>query len=233
MNGETQRIPEEIAATLRGLIYRMRRVILLRGLCTVAAVWIVALLGGMAVDAGLVLFSQWTRWLLALCFYGCVGWAVLRFILKPLSTTFSLAGIARVIEMHHPELQERISSAVELITSRDDPGIRGSDALIAELVREAQADALLVRPRQEISLKALRRPVAVAAGAFVILLALTVAWPRQTVRLALRTSAPFLNLPNVRAADLVVEPGDTVLCAGERLRVNVGVGAKPVDAIDL
>jgi hypothetical protein len=38
-------------------------------------------------------------------------------------------------------MQERLSSAVELLSSRDLPSIRGSEALIAALTEEAVRDA--------------------------------------------------------------------------------------------
>ena len=142
-------VPADIVAALRGLIRRARVVIVLRGLCAVAAVALGSLLAAMAVDAGATLFASWPRWALSLSALALTLLAALWFLLRPLLRTYTLTGVARAIEIRHPELQERVSSAVELLASKDRREFLGSEALIAALAGEACRDARGVRPGKE------------------------------------------------------------------------------------
>ena len=128
--------------------------------------------------------------------------------------------MARLIETRHPEMQERLSSIVELLTSDDAPETRGSAELIEALKQEAIRAALIVRPKDEISIRAIL-PFVAAAGSLLAILALLFALlPRQTFYLLARAAAPFVNLPNVYAADLKVTPGDMLVGEGSRVKID-------------
>ncbi|MGB2753545.1 MAG: DUF4175 family protein, partial [Phycisphaerae bacterium] len=231
-NGRTP-IPESIVHSLTGLIRRLRTVILVRGISATLATAVGALLMVMAIDAGIMLFSLATRWLLTLVALGATAFVAVYFLILPLAKTFTLAGIARAIETRHPELQERLSSAVELLLSRDMPQIRGSEVLIAELVKQASRDAGRVQPTREITLRT-ARPFLIAAGATVLVLAVLMALaPSQALRLLARAVAPYLNLPNVSADQLAVRPGDIRLIQGDSLDIEVVVANDAVGAAEL
>jgi len=216
-------IPQPIAKALRRLIHRVRGVILLRGVSAVVATGIGSLLLVMAIDAGFTLFSQTFRWVLTLSALGATAAVAMWLLVLPIAKTITLTGIARAIETRHPELQERLSSAVELLTSRDIPEIRGSETLIAALVAEATQDAGRVRPRTEVPLKAARPYLASAVGLLIVFGALWALYPSITSRLLKRAVAPFMNLPNISADMLVVTPGDAILAEGQRLEIQVEV----------
>ncbi len=226
-------VPEPIVRTLRRLIRRARVVILVRGVGAVAAVAVLSLLAVMAVDAGLTLFSVTVRYGLTLTALALTLLAAGALLVRPLARSFTLNGIARAIEFHHPELQERISSAVELLSSDDAPEVRGSEALIGALVNEASGDVRTLVPRREITFRPARFFLAAALAATAFLAGLLLAWPRPAVRLLARAVAPYLNLANVAADDLTVEPGDTVITKGQSLRVDVRVANAAVRSAEL
>jgi len=216
-------IPQPIVEKLLRLIRRVRWLIVLRGACAIAATAIGSLLAVMAVDASVTLFSLTTRWALTLSAYGLTLLSALWFLVRPLAHSFTLTGTARAIEAHHPELQERISSAVELLTSKDSPDVRGSEQLIAALVVQAADSARGIQPRREVTLRA-ARPYLVVAGAIAAVFAgVFVLWPDQARFLLTRASAPFINLPNLRARDLRVNPEGCTILEGTRLVVEVEV----------
>ena len=223
-------LPKPIALALDRLIRRARRLIAFRGLCASCAVGIAALLGVMAIDAGFTLLARWPRWFFTAAAYGAwlaaTGW----FLVRPLARSFTLTGIARLIETHHPEMQERISSAVELLTSKDLPSIRGSDALIAALADEAVRDVGELKPRKEISFRTALPFAAAAVLLITVLGGLFAVRPAEMRFLVARAAAPFLNLPNVHASDLSVHPGDTLVAAGTRLQVSVRTSNPQVSA---
>jgi uncharacterized protein (DUF2141 family) len=216
-------VPREIAKALKHLIRRIREVVLLRGVAAVVATAVGALLAIMAIDASVVLFSDLVRWLLTLTALALTVASTVWFLILPLARTITLTGIARSVENRHPELQERLSSTVELLSSRDMPEIRGSEVLIAALAEEARGDAAHMRPRTEIPLKA-ARPFLLAAGGTLLVIGMLLALYPNAQRLLARAVAPYLNLPNVSADMLRVTPGNARILEGQRLEVEVAVG---------
>ena len=216
-------VPQPIARALRRLIHRVRGVILLRGVSAVVATALGTLLLVMALDAGFTLFSQTLRWVLTLSAFAVTVAVALWLLILPIAKTITLTGIARAIETRHPELQERLSSAVELLTSHDIPEIRGSETLIAALVAEASQDATRVKARAEVPLRAARPYLLAAVGVLIVFGGLWMLYPSITSRLLKRAVAPFMNLPNISADMLVVNPGDAILAEGQRLEIQVEV----------
>jgi hypothetical protein len=215
-------LPASIARALQRLIRRVRRVVLVRGLSAFVAALVGSLLLVMAIDDSIVLFSQWSRWILTLSALAFSAGVAIWFLILPLARTITMTGIARFIETRHPELQERLSSAVELLTSKDAPEIRGSEALIGALAAEATHDADRVRPRAEIPLKSARPFLVAAVGIVAIFVAIFEFYPNAH-DLFLRAVAPYLNLPNVKAYMLRVTPGDATLAEEQRLEVEADV----------
>ena len=220
-------LPPSIARALQRLIRRVRSIVLVRGISATVAALVGSLLLVMAIDASVTLFSQWSRWLLTLSALAFSAGVAVWFLILPLARTITLTGIARFIETRHPELQERLSSAVELLTSKDAPEIRGSEALIAALAEEASHDADRVRPRTEIPLKS-ARPFLIAALGVVAILGAVLALHPSAAWLLERAVAPYLNLPNIHADMLRVFPGDTILAEDQRLEVEVTVANQAV-----
>ena len=229
-----QGVPDPILRSLRKMIRRVRTVIVVRGVCAVAAALVAALLAAMAVDASVILFADWMRWALSGAVLAATVAAALGFLVRPLVRTFTLAGIAQAVEARHPEMQERISSAVELLTSRDDPALRGSAALIGALATQAVSTAASIQPRREAPLRSARPFFIALAVVGAVLGGLLIGWPGSTTRLLVRAVAPYLNLPNVAAADLRISPDrDSVLAVGDRLRVEVVVANRKVRSAEL
>ncbi len=110
-------LPPPILDKLRSMIRRVRRLLFLRGLFATLAVALASLLAIMAVDATVTLFSSTSRWILSLAGLAATLAAAWWFLLRPLSRRYTLEKMARILEVRHPELQERISTAVELLAS--------------------------------------------------------------------------------------------------------------------
>jgi len=197
-------VPEPIVAKLRDLIARSRRVLALRGVCATVAVAIGSLLVVMAIDAGVTIFQDWPRWALSAGALVATLLAAYIFLMRPLVRSFTMTGIARMIESRHPEMHERLSSVLELLTSKDRPELRGSDVLIAALASEASLHADALQVRREVTMRSARPFVFALAGGVVAMLILFLAWPGTTGQLLARALAPGANLPNIHAQDLQV-----------------------------
>ncbi len=231
--GQTASVPEPIVEKLQRLIRRVRLVKLIRGVLAVAAVAVGSLLAVMAVNESIPTFAAWPGWVLTSSAFVLTLVAALVFLVRPLMRSFTLPGIARVIEQRRPELQERLSSVVELLTSKDAPELRGSEALINALAREAVVDSAKVAPRREISMRPLRPFIAAAGATLTILALLLVIWPSPTARALTRAVLPYVKLGNAFSAQLTVTPGDTTVVQGSPLEVTVLVANARVGSAEL
>ena len=215
-------LPPALAKTLRQATRRIQRILFLRGILAVAATALVALLLIMAVDAAVVIYNPAIRWGLSLAGLAAVLWVAARVLVGPLAQRFSPSRIAALIEQRHPELEERLSTVVELLAMPETYG-RGSEQLVTLITEAAEADARKVTPKREFTGRTVKPKLAAAAVAMLILGVLFAAFPQHTSLLALRALAPFAEIDNVFAKDLVVAPGSAIVLLGEPLEVALGV----------
>jgi hypothetical protein len=226
-------VPEPILRKLRGVIRRYRAVVAARGSLAVLATLTVSLLTVMALDAWLCPFSAWARWTMSLSALAATLVVAGVFLVRPLARVLTLRGIARSLEVKHPELQERISSAIELLDSPDGPDVRGSEAMIAVLAREASANVEGVIPQREVTLRSVRAYLVASVAAMVLLASVLVLWPEHSARLLARAVAPYANLGTLRAEDMTIRPGDTSVPIRTRLRVEAVVRNRAVTSGEL
>lgn len=218
-----QNLPKPILDKLRAIIGRVRRLLLIRGLSATLAVGLLCVLAIMAIDASFTLFSATARWALSLTGLAITAATAWWFLVRPLSRKITLTHIARILEIRHPELQERISTAVELMSSEDPESVKGSEELIAAVVDSAVIDVDKVDPKTEFKAGRASR-FALAAGIALVILALLFAvFPRHTGVLMARAVAPFLDLGNAWSDTLDVQPGDIRVAIGESVTIEMSV----------
>lgn len=219
-------LPTPIVDKLQSMIARVRRLIFIRGLLATLAAALACLLLIMAVDAAFTLFSSTARWALTLAGLAVTLAVAWWFLIRPLSRRLTLTHMARILEIRHPELQERISTAVELLSSNDPDSVRGSEELIAAVVESAVDDVGTVDPHTEFRpAKSTKFAIATGVGFAVVLLLLAI-WPRQSWTLMARAVAPFLDIGNAYADSLVIKPGDLRIARGSSVTVEVSVNHK-------
>ena len=221
-NGTSQ-VPVEIVRALRTVIRRARIAILLRGAAASVASALAAFLLLMALDATVVIFSQTARVALSCAAYAVAAAAAWWFLARPLARSFTLEGVARILETRHPELQERISSTVEILTSDDHPAVKGSEALIRALTEQAVRDATVIRPRSEAPLAPAVPMLATAAIILALFASMLAVNPQKTAFLLVRVAAPMINLPNVHAVNIEVSPGNAVVAEQSPVEITARV----------
>ncbi|MEZ5304595.1 MAG: hypothetical protein R3F11_28705, partial [Verrucomicrobiales bacterium] len=216
-------LPAAIDEKLAQLIRRARRMIALRGTLATLAVAALVILAAMGVDAALMIRWGWLRWALSGVAFAAIGWTAWRTLIRPLWRKVAPKDVARFVEQQHPELEERISSAMELLDSSDPDELRGSETLIQEVVRGAVLDAKSVKPEREFSARRALRAgigVAFAAAAFAAVFFL---WPEQGKRLLVRAVAPYAEVGNAASARMAVLPGDTAVAEGDRVEIAMEI----------
>ena len=215
------RLPPELTARLQKMIWRVRRILWLRGLLATGAVLLGCALAIMAVDAAVLIFSPAVRWGLSVAGLAATLATAWVMLVRPLSKPLSITRMARVLETRHPELQERISSAIELLSMGSDAASRGSEQLVALLAQDAQADMRAVQPRHEFRGRSLKPALLAAAGGACVLGLLYAVWPRQTALLLKRAVAPYRDFATLQGEGLLVEPGDAMRLQGDALTIRL------------
>ena len=213
-------IPPEIRSILDASVRRVRGILLFRGTCAALAALVASMLAIMAIDAMVTIYASWVRWALwaaGLAFTCSVAYFAL---VKPLRRKFTAAEIASLIERNHPELEERLSTVVELAEAGD---IGASSRLMSEITKDAVKDAGTVSPKKEFTGRTVKPRLVAAAVALGILGALFALFPKATLRLATRAIMPSAEVDNIYASSLKVSPGDKVVLVGTPVTVNLAV----------
>lgn len=208
--------PTEIEARLTTVRGRIRRTQWQRAAMLVATVALGGLLVVMAIDAlagPLPMPARWAlsgAWLLLVLIAVKAGCA-------PLLIPIGLMQVARWLETRHPEMQERLSTVLEL--RAHDGG--GSADLLESLARAAEADAATVNADTEVQAARTSRRWGKPALALAIAMALAfVIWPSETSRLLVRAVAPFSSRGNTAAGRFIVTPGNLEVLAGDAVHIE-------------
>jgi hypothetical protein len=215
-------LPPEIASSLRSVIARVRRIQSLKGGLATGAALIFSIIGVMIIDWAFNIESNAIRWALTISAMIITVITFWRYLLRPLSRKISLTTVARWVETHHPEMQERISTAVELAGR----GNAGSQGLIDEVIKEAALDASKLDPKSELSTRAARTPIWSVATAVGLLALLFVCFPKITPILFARAVAPYADLGNAYSNKIrYLTEDQQVVTAGDSFTIEAAYKA--------
>ncbi|OYV06782.1 MAG: hypothetical protein CFE26_04440 [Verrucomicrobiales bacterium VVV1] len=193
---------QEIESSLRAVRGRIRRVQAIRAGLIVATVLLGGLAIMMALDHFLSPLPKSVRWVMfGVWILGVL--AAIRFGFAPMRRKIGLVQVARWLEVRHPEIEERLSTVLEL--QQSESGV--SESLLAALAKAANADAGKVDAKLE-------------GGLALALLAAFVVWPSETTRLLVRAVAPFSDLGNAGAGRFAIHPGNLELIDGDKLELT-------------
>ena len=212
---EKVKLPPELLERLNAMIRRIRMLQLARGLLATAGVAVASVLVVMGVDAAVVIYSDAVRIGLSLAALALTLLTAYIALWRPLADRITPVRMARIVETRHPELQERISSALELIGAGGGAAAEGSGQLLEILASDAAADITGVSAKSEFRGSTLRPVVVSASVVFAVLAAVFVVWPRQSALLFARAVAPGAPLGNLASRGFTVVPGDIVIVEGE------------------
>ncbi|MEE2622822.1 MAG: hypothetical protein VYA46_01260, partial [Verrucomicrobiota bacterium] len=174
------KLPREIIKPLQALLGRVRRMQVLRGLAAVTTVVLGGLLLSMAAHLVFAPLPVVVSWVLLGSIVAGVLWAIRTWFVKPLGSRITLVQIARWLETRHPEIQERVSTALEL-SSDSRGGV--SEVLLKELVVEAQGDVKGVDPTVEVRARRAKRWLWPATGLAAVFILVFVIFPGEAQRL--------------------------------------------------
>lgn len=218
---ETHNLPPELEHLLREIAARHQRRLWLRGWARLG----VAMLAILALLAALLALGPVPKGV-ALAVGALAAVAAAAFCLAgPLRSRIPLKQIAIYIDEHHPELENRIVSAVDFSSNRE--GI-GSDVLIEKFYREIEGLVPDLALGDLLDTRALGRLARTAALLWVALLAVAVLIQQLWLplpRLERGGARPAPREAAVKPPVFEVTPGDTRVRRGSNLTVLVNTNA--------
>ena len=218
----------DLDAVLRFLaasVRRVRRISLLRGAALVGIVWILSLAAVMSVDARLVIFDDRLRWAMSAGVWTLVLVTALLAVVRPLCRRIGFRQMAGILDARHAEHEERLSSIVELSDQLRDPSAAHgfSLSLYARLCELAGKDVVRLDLRREFPLLAALLRVLLFVALAVGMAVGIASSPHLLGRLFIRAVAPWADVGNLYANDIVVTPGDAVVLSGTVVGIRATV----------
>ncbi|MFM8476129.1 MAG: hypothetical protein ACKOEO_10080, partial [Planctomycetaceae bacterium] len=207
----TVRVTEE----LDSLIQQLRRQLWLRGICLFIGTAMVLLLVLMVVDAIVQPQSAITRFLLWLAGFMSCAETIRRSLWRPLREHCSRLNLAWSLEQRHPQIEERLTSTVQL-TARHDAK---SSAFVEAIATQAQS-GMASCSEDSLAGRSLRNAIIIAAiclAAFVFGLLLA---PERLIPSLANVLRPWHErvLPRLHAQVL---PGHAEIAEGVDLEIRV------------
>lgn len=213
-------LPVSLQERLSDLHRRIRRTQALRGGSLVLLACCLALGSALLLDYWLGLGSI-ARGVLLLAFLGAVGYVALTRLVFPLLQPIPSATLAALVEERHPELAERLTTAVELV-DRADPA-QGSPALLALLLQETSARTAALDIPQVYPTRSTRW-LSWGSGALAAALLLpALIQPSRFLELTQRLLFPWQQSAAFVPWGLDVQPGEVVAARGRPLTLRVQV----------
>ncbi len=211
-------LPREITRPLQALLRRVRRMQILRGIAAMATV----VLGGLLISMAAHLFFAPLPVEVSWTLLGLIGAGLLlsafKWFVKPLRGRITLVQIARWLETRHPEIQERVSTALEL-SEHSEGGV--SEGLLRQLVEDAEGDVKGVNPTKEVRARRAKRWLWPATALAAVFVAAFIIYPGEAQRLLVRAVAPFSDLGNAGAVRFTIEPENLNVLEGDEVRIVI------------
>jgi hypothetical protein len=221
-----------LQAILRRVRLRWRLKVLLRGLALLLAATIVTVLAASwGVDAAS--YRPWVVLLLGLFSYGAIGYAIYRFVIRPLSRRVTDRQVALYVE-ENAELRAALLSAVEF-GAMHGAGIADdvSPQFVAKVVEDAVRRGRRIDYGKEVETVELRR-----VGMYLAIAAVTVAAVLFVNPAFLRHGLPALFRPFAGAEvetpySIGIQPGSLDVARGSDQVISAGLVGFTADAVEL
>lgn len=216
---------EQLGPMLRQLRQRIRRIQILRGSARLAALVLGGLLVIAAADYFFAPLPTVVRWVLPFAWLAATITGAVVWLAKPLSQRLGLVRLARWLETRHPELDERVSTVLEVAKH---PG-GSSLSLLDELAVSAEGGLSHISPKTEVGSKRALEWAVPATLLAIVWVILFITSPGNTARHVVRALIPTSQLGNA-AGRIEVDPGDIELLEDESLTITarwLGDGKAP------
>ena len=192
---------------------------------------VIALFAGEAIVDWLMPLPSPVRIALLTVGVGVTGYLLYKYLVQPLRASLTLRDVALNVERNHPNLEDRLVSAIEF-------GDREStDPIEAHMLQRLLEDT--TQRTEGIDFKATidhsrtRKHVGIAALVFVGCCVLSLLFPKEIHTSLLRVFSPWEKTDPILTTHLTVEPGSARILRGKSLPIHVTVTGKSTEKVVL
>ena len=221
-------------AELQARILDARRV-WKRSLCwtgvAIVLTGVIALLVGEAIVDWLMPLPGTVRITLLVVGAGIIGYLLYKYLVQPLRASLTLRDVALNVERNHPDLEDRLVSAIEFGNRESADPIEVH--MLQRLLEDATERVKGINFKATIDHSRARKHVGIAALVVVGCVILSLVFPTEIHTSLLRVLVPWEKTDPILTTKLAVEPGNARILRGKSLPIHITVTGKSADKVVL
>lgn len=190
-----------------------------------------ALFMGEAIVDWLMPLPNFVRLALLIGGIGVIGYLLYRYLVQPLRASLTLRDVALNVERNHPDLEDRLISAVQF-GNRDSTDPIESH-MLQRLLEDTTERVKGIDFKATIDHSRTRKQVGIAALVVAACCVLALIFPTEIHTSLLRVLVPWEKTDPVLTTKLTVEPGNARILRGKSLPIHVTVTGKSADKVVL
>ena len=221
-------------AELQARILEARRVwkrsIFWAGFATVLT-GLIALFMGEAIVDWLMPLPGFVRIALLIAGIAMIGYLLYRYLVQPLRASLTLRDVALNVERNHPDLEDRLISAVQFGNRESTDPIEAH--MLQRLLEDTTERVKGVDFKATVDHSRTRKHVGIAALIVVACGVLALIFPTEIHTSLRRVLVPWEKTDPVLTTKLTVEPGNARILRGKSLPIHVTITGKSADKVIL
>ena len=162
---------------------------------------------------------------------GVVGYLLYRHLVQPIRASLTLRDIALNVERNHPDLEDRLVSAIEFGDRESADPIEAH--MLQRLLDDTTERVKGIDFKATIDHSRTRKHVGIAALVVVGCFVLSMLFPTEIHTSLLRVLVPWEKTDPILTTKLVVEPGNARILRGKSLPIHVTVTGKSAEKVVL
>ena len=192
---------------------------------------IIALLAGEAIVDWLMPLPGTVRITLLGVGAGVIGYLLYKYLVQPLRASLTLRDVALNVERNHPDLEDRLVSAIEFGNRESADPIEAH--MLQRLLEDTTERVKGINFKATIDHSRTRKHVGIAALVVVGCVILSLLFPTEIHTSLLRVLVPWEKTDPILTTKLAIEPGNARILRGKSLPIHVTVTGKSADRVVL
>ncbi len=192
---------------------------------------VIALLVGEAMVDWLMPLPSAIRLALLVVGAGVIGYLLYKYLVQPLRASLTLRDVALNVERNHPDLEDRLVSAIEFGNRESTDPIEAH--MLQRLLEDTVERVKGINFKATIDHSQTRKHVSIAALVVVGCVILSLLFPTEIHTSLLRVLVPWEKTDPILTTRLAVEPGNARILRGKSLPIHVTVTGKSAEKVVL
>ena len=188
---------------------------------------IIAVFVGEAIIDWLMPLPSFVRIALLTVGVGVTGYLLYKYLVRPLRAALTLRDIALNVEQNHPDLEDRLVSAIEFGNRESTDPIEAH--MLQRLLEDTTQRVKSIDFKATVDHSRTRKHVGIAALVAVGCCVLALLFPTELHTSLLRVLVPWEKTEPVLTTKLTVEPGNVRILRGKSLPIHVTVTGKSAE----